>query len=233
MLLTDDLAFWWLGAASGGLALPRWPGLALLFVSFWAVYEIGYADNDRCAVAREADPVVSVAFGGFEALRFIPAACLWALLCGAAGLAWLGSGMGGAVSWAVYLASVGLVFFIFNRLDKPSRVWLYPVLAGLRAFGYLAVLPAGPAGLAAGLAQIFARFLGYFTYRQGHLSGRRDYPTLPLRAVQTVLLAVGLTAFGRYHHLGWPALAMMVWSAVLARRELLGIAQRLRFLKRR
>ncbi len=230
-LVTDDLVFWVLGAASGGLTPVRWPGVALLFVSFWAIYEAGYFDNDRCALAREDDPVVAAEFAGVRATRFLPAAVLWALVCGAAGLVWLGVGWRGAAGWGLCLAGVTLVFGIFNRLDKASRVWLYPELAGLRSLGYLAVLPAGAAGLAAGLAQIFSRFLGYFLYRYIRVLGVCAYPALPLRAVQAVLLLIGLAAFGRHGGLGWPAAAMVVWSILLARRELDAIARQARWLR--
>jgi len=230
-LVTDDLVFWVLGAASGGLAPVRWPGVALLFVSFWAIYEVGYFDNDRCALAREDDPVVAAEFAGVRATRFVSAAVLWALVCGAAGLAWLGVGWRGAARWGLCLAALMFVFGLFNRLDKASRVWLYPALAGLRSLGYLAVLPAGPAGLAAGLAQIFSRFLGYFLYRYIRVLGVCAYPALPLRAVQTVLLLIGLAAFGR--HGGVAAAAMVVWSALLARHELAAIARQMRWLPKR
>ncbi len=232
-LVTDDLVFWVLGAASGGLAPAFWPGLALLFISFWAVYEVGYFDNDRCALAREDDPVVASAFGAFEPAGFIPAACLWALVCGAAGIAWLGAGWGGAACWSLCLAALALVFYVFNRLDKASRVWLYPALAGLRSLGYLAILPAGPAGLAAGLAQIFSRFLGYFLYRYIRVFSVCAYPALPLRAVQIVLLMIGLVAFARHGGWGWPALAMVLWSVLLARHELAAIARQIRWLPMR
>ncbi len=230
-LVTDDLVFWVLGAASGGMAPGTWPGVALLFVSFWAIYEVGYFDNDRCAVAREDDPVVSTAFADVRAAWLLPAAILWALVCGAVGIAWLGAGWGGAACWGLCLAALIVVFGTFNRLDKASRVWLYPALAGLRSLGYLAVLPAGAAGLAAGLAQIFSRFLGYFLYRYIRVLGVCAYPALPLRAVQTILLLIGLAAFGRHGGLGWPAAAMVVWSILLARRELGAIARQARWLR--
>jgi len=223
------MTFWVLGAASGGLAPARWPCVALLFVSFWAVYEIGYYDNDRCALAREEDPVVKDAFGAFP--DFVPAACVWAVGGSALGLAWSGAGWRGALCWGLCLAAVALVFRTFNRLDKASRVWLYPVLAGLRSLGYLAILPAGPAGLSAGLAQMFSRFLGYFLYRYIRLFGVRAYPALPLRAVQTVLLLIALVAFAGHGGFGWSA-AMVVWSALLARHELAAIARQMHWLPR-
>jgi hypothetical protein len=67
-ILQEDFALWLL--ASLGLAWnPLWHciGLGLLLISFWAIYEQGYADNDRCGMRYEEEPKLSVEFFAEEA----------------------------------------------------------------------------------------------------------------------------------------------------------------------
>jgi hypothetical protein len=63
-VLQEDLAFWVL--SSIGLAThpaSHLVGLLLLLLSFWAIYERGYVDNDLVASRYEADPKLSATFG--------------------------------------------------------------------------------------------------------------------------------------------------------------------------
>ena len=86
-LLTDDLVLWMLMSARQ-FDLRFLCGIAALFFSLWAVYEIGYWENDVCAHRLEVDPVVSPHFAGFDTGRFAWKA--WAaaiLLAVVAGLA--------------------------------------------------------------------------------------------------------------------------------------------------
>src|SRR4029077_17634589 len=63
-VLQGDFAFWLLSSiglsANGAVHVV---GLLLLLLSFWAIYERGYVDNDLVASRYEADPKLSATFG--------------------------------------------------------------------------------------------------------------------------------------------------------------------------
>src|SRR5262249_235425 len=87
-VLQGDFSFWLL--SSIGLAIDptaHLVGLLLLLLSFWAIYECGYVDNDLVASRHEADPELSATFGSVRVATPIVEPWIWALLAGAAGVA--------------------------------------------------------------------------------------------------------------------------------------------------
>src|SRR5262249_45162415 len=85
-VLQDDFAYWLLTS----LPLAAHPlyhgvGLLLLLVSFWAVYERGYVDNDLVARQYEAEPKLSSAFFSNPIATPVWLPWLWAAAFGAAG----------------------------------------------------------------------------------------------------------------------------------------------------
>ncbi len=222
-LLTDDALTWLLLAATARPASPRLlAGALCCFAGFWAAYELGYWDNDRCAVRYEAKPVLGPAFPSLP--RHFPAQALgFALLFSLAGLGLLGARPAQAARWAGLLAALGVIYALYNRLDKTSRVYLYPGLQGCRSLGLLAVLPLGPAGLAAGAAQAIARWLGYCLYRF-RPAANGAWPDIPTRFLHLLLLlffgAILLATPARAVLFSWPALALLAQAVFLARRDL-------------
>jgi hypothetical protein len=57
-------------------------------VSFWAIYEDGYVDNDRIAERYEKDPVLTQAFFERPVRTSVVLPWVWAAAAGLAGL-WL------------------------------------------------------------------------------------------------------------------------------------------------
>lgn len=218
-LLSDDALSWLLLAATAQPASFRlFAGVLCLFAGFWAIYELGYWDNDCCAARFEETPVVSQAFQRLPwhyPLQALGFGVIFSVLgC------WLTHGS--LACWAAMLAAMALCFATYNRLDKQSRVFLYPALQGFRSLGLLALLPLGPVGLAAGTAQAIARWLGYCIYRlrpapDGH------WPNVPVRLFHLVLLllfdVILLASAARHDLFSWPALALLAQTGFLARRE--------------
>jgi hypothetical protein len=82
-ILREDFALW-LVTSIALAPLPAFHilGLLMLLVSFWAIYEQGYVDNDRIAEAFETDPQLSTAFGAVEVATPLLAPWIWATGCG-------------------------------------------------------------------------------------------------------------------------------------------------------
>ena len=227
-ILMEDFAFWLL--SSIGLAVnptSHLVGLLLLLLSFWAVYERGYVDNDLIASRDEADPKLNAAFG--SALVATPAVqpWIWALLAGAAGVAILHpEQMAFAIHFARWVAVLILTyacFWFYNRFDKMTRVWLYPLLQFARSAAFTAVVPIEPAGVAALGAHILSRWVPYQVYRA--TSGRWPNTQLELvRLITFVLLSLLIVcAFGLSALLTWSASALLLWNVFRARRDIYAV----------
>ena len=236
-LLGEDLTLWLLAALSlhppGLLGLV---GIACLFLSFWAVYEIGYWENDLCAQRFEADPVLSEAFRHFDTRHFAAKTWVASGLFGLAGLLALSPAqplVSGAVWLAVLLGLRG-AYFIYNRADKTTRVWLYLLLQVFRSFAVAAIVPIGGIAAMACLAQAAARWQSYAVYRYLRRLGILAWPEMWPHVTQlaiflAALAAIALAAEGRVPISG-SSLLFCLWMLALARgelREILGAARRI------
>lgn len=233
-LASDDLLLWMLMAAPG-LDVRALAGIAALFFSLWAIYEIGYWENDICAVRLEADPVISAAFDLFEGENFPEQAWGWALglgLLGAALLAGRDFAAEGA-KWLTVLLALRAVFWLYNRIDKQSRVWLYLVLHGFRGLAVMVVAPVAIVGMLAGVAQIFARWQEYFLYRAVPAGGAFQWRDTPVRMVQLALflLCLGGLAMAGFDIWRWRSAALLAWSLLLARKDIAAAVKGIHVLK--
>jgi hypothetical protein len=234
-IVQDDLFCWILAS----LPLASQPathvvGLIFLMISFWAVYEMGYVDNDRIAERFENDPQLSEQF--FKKPVPTPALepWIWAVASGLIALALLSGGVPTwwlVFSWASVLVGCYLAFYCFNRITKPFRPLLFPILQAFRVGAVAAVASAAPIAAGGLCAVVASRWIGYIDYRQ---NGGRTWTKLPLVAMRLVatvvfsavlLLALGLTMFNIM-----VAGLFVVWSTFRARHELLGIFGRITFL---
>ena len=222
-LLTDDLALWLL-MSTRAFDLHFLCGVTALFFSLWAVYEIGYWENDVCAHRLEVDPVVSPHFAGFDTGRFAWKAWAAAILLALAGglaippSAWAGK----SGAWLAVLVGLRATYWLYNRIDKPSRVWLYLVLHVFRTLALAVVVPVGAVGMMAGVAQICARWQEYFWYRMARTPGGFRWRDTPLRLIQLLffLLCLGALACARVDVWTWRSAALLGWSLFLARKDI-------------
>lgn len=236
-VLQEDFAFWLLGSiALAALPVLHATGLLFLLLSFWTIYECGYVDNDRTAARHEQNPRLSAAFHAapVPTPRWEP--WIWALLSGALAiqlLRWPAPATPADVAlWlAVLLATHGW-FLLYNRLDKATRVWLYPGLQLARSTAFCALVPVAPIGALALGAHVLARWMPYFLYR----FGGKDWPEAPLPltrllffVVLALLLAItqGVAALAT-----WTAAALLAWNLLRARAELRAVVKRARRIDR-
>ena len=93
------LCFWFvITLTSSDFDLRSLGAVLLFFGSFWAIYETGYLDNDRCGQRFETDSVVTPEFGAFPQAYFEVKAWSFALVLGAGGVWMLGQKLDGVVA---------------------------------------------------------------------------------------------------------------------------------------
>jgi hypothetical protein len=230
-ILKEDFAFWLL--SSIGLAInpaTHLVGLLLLLLSFWAIYERGYVDNDLVASRYEADPQLSATFGSVRIATPVVKPWIWALLAGATAIAILHPDRMAFVvhfaRWVVVLILTYACFVFYNRLDKMSRVWLYPLLQFARSAAFVVIVPIEPAGVAALGAHMLSRWVPYQIYRSSRVTPARWPNARPelARLISFVLLSLMIVcALGLPVLLTWSALALLLWNIFRARRDIYAV----------
>lgn len=223
-ILQDDLALWilcsvWLAP----LPLLHMAGLLCLLVSFWAIYEQGYADNDRIAAGFEAAPRLSETYGVIHVATPAVAPWLWAAAAGLAGLALIGGASlpdpAHAAIWTGVLIATALCFRLFNRLDKFTRIWPYGLLQLARCAAFATLVPVVPMAPAAIGAHTIEKWVPYIVYRRG---GGMAWD-LPLHLLRLgfflVLILLAATTQGIGVLVEAPTLAFLGFTLFKARRE--------------
>ena len=236
-ILQEDFSFWLL--SSIGLAIDRFThivGLLLLLLSFWAIYERGYVDNDLVASRYEADPQLSAAFGSVRVATPAVQPWIWALLAGAAGVGILHpERVAFGVHFACWVAVLILTyacFKLYNRLDKATRVWLYPLLQLARSAAFIVVAPIEPVGIAAVSAHALSRWMPYRIYRLTSARWPDARPEL-VRLISFVLLSLMIVcSLGLSVLLTWSALLLLLWNLYRARRDVYAVFNSARRLDR-
>lgn len=224
-ILQEDFAFWWLSSLLLAAApVTHTLGLLFLLLSFWAIYERGYVDNDEVGARYEKNPKLSAAF--HEAPVATPRLQPWLWAFGAGALAilllrWPGqAGAGDVLSWAAVLLGTYAWFMLYNRMDKQSRVWMFSGLQFARTGAFAVLVAVEPIAIAALGAHVLARWLPYYMYRYGS----KDWPESPFyltRLLFFVVLAAMLALLHGSAALFTPtAAALLAWNLFRARREL-------------
>lgn len=224
-ILQEDFAFWVLSS----LALAALPflhvlGLLFLLVSFWAIYERGYVDNDLIGSRFEANPKLSTAF--LDAPVATPRWQPWIWAFGSAAIALVLLRWPAQVDvvdlgmWMLVLLATHGWFLLYNRFDKISRIWLFCGLQFARSAAFVVLVPIVPIGAAALGAHILAKWVPYYVYRLGG----KDWPDTPFHLtrlmfflVLALLLAI---AEGLSSVITWTGAALLGWNLYRARQEL-------------
>lgn len=170
-------------------------GLLFLVVSFWCIYELGYYENDYVAEHYEKHPNLKENFLNRPKAPMIEP-WVWASLSAVPGLyllqwaaqpdlllnidllyhtLWLG------FCWAILLVITRLVYWLFNHIDKRSRVWPYLLLQYSRLPAFAILTAISPAGGVLLSAQTLTSWIRYLVYRyQGKM---KEVPHAILRLV--------------------------------------------------
>ena len=224
-IIHDELSVWILASvALAATPVTHVIGLIFLSLSFWAIYECGYADNDRIAERFESDPQLTDQFFS-QPIRF-PTWQPWIWAAGAGTLAlfllrWPAAPVPlDAVIWAGVLSLTFGWFRLYNRLDKGTRVWLFAGLQLLRSCSFIALVPVSLTGSAALLSHVLARWVPYYTYRATRT--RFDAPQVSMtRLLIFMLIAAAIGVAQGWAEIMTPTgLVLLVWFLFKARHEL-------------
>ena len=224
-VISDDYSVWVL--ASIPLALHPWPhiaGLALLSVSFWAIYETGYVHNDLIGARYEKNPNLSQQFHESPVKVSAVLPWVWAAGCGVAGLMLLNwpfaPEAADLLAWSAVLVVTFFWFRIYNVTDERTRIWLFAGLQSLRALSFAAVASVTLVGTVALLAHVLSRWVPYLGYRVTGAYIDEEHGTS--RLLFFVLLCGGLAVAVGVEPFWTPTgLVLLLWFAFKARRELL------------
>ncbi|MEM9274094.1 MAG: hypothetical protein AAGA80_14165 [Cyanobacteria bacterium P01_F01_bin.143] len=245
-ILLDDfpvliLAFSWISPQ------PILNAIAILFfaISFWCIYEFGYYENDLVAEKYEDEPQLSQTYQDYKLGVSWWKPWIWSLLFGTIGilflegsqkatsildLGWLQhenlllkDGLSLGLSWIGFLLVSRLCFWVYNYVNKKTRIWLYLVLQMTRYCGFLVVTASSIAGINALLCQIFTRSISYIMYR--YSGGRKtSWPNLPEQFLKLLLfipmmigMSIALSDFSIL--LSWQTLAIVAWFGLRSRNQ--------------
>lgn len=232
IVLVGDVALWAIATTTVAPIGAGWHliGLALLAVSFWCVYDIGYLENDRVAERFEDDPVSPDR--ALPGRMYVVSAWLWALGTGVAGVAILRPGefAKAMALWVVLLLGLRLAYLLYNHLDKGTRPIIYVVLQSLRLLAPLAVVGVANAGIIALLLLSWSRALQYATYR----ALRSGWVIVPHGLIDLTQLVIAYIILGRTGVRLEPVVmvAMVVWLGFSARGEVRQMLRGVHFVHR-
>lgn len=198
ILLREDVLPWILVCLSGlVITVPHIIGSLLLFVSFWSVYEAGYFDNDKCAARYESDPKLKPEFARFTNYSLELYCWAWAIGSGAAAVwllqpeHWQMAGL----AWLCLLTGCRGTYHFYNRVDKDTRVFVYPVLQAFRFGAPIVIIDLHPMAAALIMSQIVPRWFEYAVYRyQRKHFGLSTWPKIPARTLRLVTFALMFAA---------------------------------------
>jgi len=225
-VLQEDFALWVL--ASIGLAARPFPhlvGLGFLLLSFWALYERGYVDNDLMASRHEKDPTLSHEFSKSPVATPALQPWIWASVSGALGVYILGWPSPFSLprfgAWAAVLVATFLWFRVYNRIDKRTRIWMYLPLQVARSAGFVAVTAISTVGALALAAHALSRWVHYTIYRMGPAGWPKVQSELMRLCIFLLLSGMIWLAEGPAIVLTWTTLAIVAWNLFRARSGLL------------
>jgi hypothetical protein len=127
--------------------------------------------------------------------------------------------------WMAALILTYVCFLFYNRLDKATRVWLYPLLQFARSAAFTVIVPITLVGAAALGAHMLSRWMSYQAYRL--TSAGAAWPNVRpelARLISFVLLSLMIGgSLGFSALLTWSTLALLLWNVFRARRDVYAV----------
>jgi hypothetical protein len=134
------------------------------------------------------------------------------------------------LKWYGVLAGTYLWFWLYNRYDKNTRIWMYSGLQLARSVAFVAIVPVTIGGSLAIGAHALARWIPYYVYRLGGDAWPEAPQYLSRLLFLLVLSAIVVVTVGVSALENWTTLAVFAWTVFRARHELrsmLGAAHRI------
>jgi phosphoserine phosphatase len=226
-ILQEDYLLWILSSIA---LAPHYTqhvaGLLFLLLSFWAIYEAGYVDNDNFAARFEVSPTLTQAFHESPVATPFWQPWIWAALLGAIGIFVIRAPdlpqWPDAVLWASGLIGTYAWFRLYNRSDKQSRIWMYVILQVARTAAFVLIVPVTAIGAMALAAHALTRWMPYYLYRLVGKGWPIDYHIGIARLITFLVLGCFLAMAAPLSAVfNWTALVIVLWCITRARRELL------------
>ncbi len=230
-ILQEDFSFWVLSSvALAANPFAHVAGLIFLLISFWTVYELGYVDNDRVAHKFEMSPKLSEQFWSSPVATPTWQPWGWSLLSAVCAIGLINQPASynpiQLIQWLVLLLGTYGWFWLYNRYDKATRIWMFTGLQFARSAAFLAVVPCMEIGVAAVGAHILARWVPYFFYR----SGAKNWPGGPSQLIRLLFFLVLALLLAVVVDLSiianWTTAAILGWCMYRARHELRDVIQK-------
>lgn len=218
-------------------SLGVWLGAAAFFIAFFAVYEIGYAENDRIGHISELKPKLSQDYDRFRHVSLEPEAWYWSVALTVTGALLLGPEIAsdtlrrlGLVTtgsetlntvllmavWMAIICIGRVVFFVYNRLPMTWRVFAYLPLHFVKYFGLVLILPSEPAGYALLYAQIVRTWSLYAIRRCDGDIEIMASQLVRLAFFLMLLFALALAAPAAHPFEDWHTWIILAWCVVRA-----------------
>jgi hypothetical protein len=234
-VLTDELPLLLLGLS--WLSSHPWLNacsLTILLFSFYCIYELGYWENDRVGEKFEKNPVLSDRYHDYKDKMPLLEPWFWAMGIAVVGLSVLELNKIGIdpnriywglesiapaklaidlILWFGVLLLMRSIFWVFNHLDKKTRMWIYPLLQASKYFSFLLFSPTNIVGTMLFVSQVVSRSLPYTMYRW--FGDKTKFPEhfpdrfLRLLLLISLLISLALGAHNANLLLNWQVIAIV------------------------
>ena len=192
-------------------ALSAWISATILFVAFFAAYEVGYAENDKFGFAHETRPKLATDYQTFRNFSLEPAAWFWVIGLTIVGVVLLDPAVVAATlervgfkfEHSVYGDQAALmflwlgvvligrgVFYVFNHLPLVWRIFAYVPLHFVKYFSLVVIFPSQAVGYLLLCSQIIRTWSLYAIRRSGG-----DMEFMASQTVRLVFLLLLLVSY--------------------------------------
>jgi len=154
--------------------------MTLLMFSFWCIYEIGYMENDLIAEKFEKSPQLTEKYQKYKQKINLWQPWIWSAILALPSILLLEFTKNNIDEfiqldlttvltdiglWFGVLLLVRVTYWIYNRIDKKTRVWLFAFLQIYKCFGFLVITATNIIGAMLFASQVLSRWLPYIIYR--------------------------------------------------------------------
>jgi hypothetical protein len=140
--------------------------LFMLFISFFAVYEMGYYENDFRASKNEEAPSLSGKQKEYIDYPIYRCGLVWVFITSIIGVFHFSNDvLHDYTLWLLILLALFLTFRLFNNVNVRLRIYIFPFLQIFKTFSYTLFLKLNPIGMMLLFSQVMRQSTNYHVYR--------------------------------------------------------------------
>jgi len=210
--------------------------------SFWCIYESGYMENDLVAEKFEKQAVLSDTYQRYKKRINLWQPWIWSAIFAIPGIIFLESSQEvitnvlstllnffqvqniviDSICWFTLLILVRITYWVYNHIDKNTRIWIYPILQACRYFSFLTVTATNLIGIMILTAQLISRWIIYMIYRYSQGSWSNLYKNITQLLLCLIFgLLIAAVAIGTQDIsilFSWQTFAIFTYCIVRGRR---------------